>query len=103
MFLFINHGVLLQKDIFSITGIYIGQTFMVLIINSILLQFPSNGIRNIDEVSSKVKVKYPKSELLYYNDEYLFFSTKQYKPNDIKKDILIIKMDEIFSSDFKVD
>lgn len=101
-FFYLNHAVFIKKDIFSTLGIYVGQTFIILVINSTLAQFPMHGIRNFDQITEKVKVKYDKSRLLYYNDEYLFFSLKEFRPKDMKKDVLVIKMEEIFNNDFQV-
>jgi hypothetical protein len=41
--------------------------------------------------------------LLYYNDEYLFYSLKKFNPRDKEKDVLVVKMEEIFNKDFEIE
>lgn len=102
-FLYLNNAVFIKKDIFSVLGIYFGQTLLVLILNSSAVQFQKQGIKNIENITKKVKKKYKSSELLYYNDEYLFYSLKKFNPRDKEKDVLVVKMEEIFNKDFEIE
>lgn len=77
---------------------YIMMIMAVIGLNIITSVDPNKEILNIRLMSEKVKEKYPLSHILYYNDQYLFYSTDGNKKNE---NVLVVKMEEIFNKDFE--
>ncbi|WP_231433791.1 hypothetical protein [Chryseobacterium sp. Leaf313] len=94
--IFIYTSLILNKDLVMKGLLYLLLLVSVIGIDALMSVDPNEEIRNVKITTEKVREKYPTSFLLYYNDQYLF-----YRAENTSREILVVKIDEIFNKDFE--